>query len=770
MLGNHITPREEADKHACMNEAIDESIPLSQFIADFGKSLLSAVSIQNPPIYDGVINKKREAILNALKRKPFSAQQNVIQAITCLLIDQNESAAIINAEMGTGKTMMGIATAAVMHAEGFQRTLILSPPHLVYKWRREILETLEGAQVWILNGPDTLMKLLQLRASIKNEKERLKQPEFFILGRVRLRMGFHWKPAITVRQSHQRVPINASDDSSPTIVQTHGYAACSHCGEYVRDTEHNPILANRFPTDKSYGCEYCKAPLWSLIRAKQPENSRGTLLKALCEIPTIGAKRAEKLINQFGELFLMNMLGDNLHQFINLMDEKGVLIFSDRQAIRMEKALSKMEFGFGQGNYQASEFIKRYLPKNFFSLLIIDEGHEYKAMGSAQGQAMGVLASQVNKILLLTGTLMGGYANDLFFLLWRIMPHRMLEDGYGYQRHSLGSASMAFMEHHGVLKRIHRSSEADSHKTARGKRNSMRTSKAPGFGPKGIASYVLPYSAFLKLNEIGQDILPPYQEHFIDVSMMPEQAQRYDDLQSKLKDELRYALRKGDTALLGVILNCLLAWPDCCFREEVVKHPRTKQLLAFVPTILGEEASPKEAIMIERCQKAKAAGQRVLVYTTYTGTRDTAARLKQLLEQAGLNAAVLRSSVDTEKREDWIQEQVDRGIDILICNPELVKTGLDLLEFPNIIFMQSGFNLYTLMQASRRSWRIGQKLPVQVYFLGYSNTTQLACLALMAQKIAVSQSTSGTMPETGLDVLSQEGDSIEVALAKQLIS
>lgn len=84
--------------------------------------------------------------------------------------------------------------------------------------------------------------------------------------------------------------------------------------------------------------------------------------------------------------------------------------------------------------------------------------------------------------------------------------------------------------------------------------------------------------------------------------------------------------------------------------------------------------------------------------------------------------------------------------------------------------MQSGFNLYTLLQASRRSWRIGQRLPVHVYFLGYRNTTQIACLALMAQKIAVSQSTSGTMPETGLDVLSQEGDSIEVALAKQLLN
>ena len=115
-------------------------------------------------------------------------------------------------------------------------------------------------------------------------------------------------------------------------------------------------------------------------------------------------------------------------------------------------------------------------------------------------------------------------------------------------------------------------------------------------------------------------------------------------------------------------------------------------------------------------------------------------------------------------------EQVDRGIDALICNPELVKTGLDMLEFPTILFMQTGYNVYTLQQAARRSWRIGQTRDVDVDFLGYQGTAQMRCLQLMAQKIAVSQSTSGDMPDSGLDILNQGGDSIEVALAKQLVN
>jgi SNF2 family DNA or RNA helicase len=157
-----------------------------------------------------------------------------------------------------------------------------------------------------------------------------------------------------------------------------------------------------------------------------------------------------------------------------------------------------------------------------------------------------------------------------------------------------------------------------------------------------------------------------------------------------------------------------------------------------------------------------------LAYTVYTGMRDTSGRLKALLEQSGLKVGVLKASVDTSRREDWIMEQVERGIDVLVTNPELVKTGLDLLDFPTIVFMQTGYNVYTLQQAARRSWRIGQKEPVDVIFLGYADTAQTACLSLMAKKIAVAQSTSGDMPETGLDVLNQDGDSIEVELAKRL--
>ncbi|XKF33372.1 helicase [Alicycliphilus denitrificans] len=752
---------------------ISETIPLGEFIREFGQGLLDQVRAQHPPVYmperdhQTSVWRERQQILQGLKRKPFAAQSEAVQAIVKLLADQGEPAAVLNAEMGTGKTMMAICVSVLLQRlqRRNPRTLIISPPHLVYKWRREVLETVPGARVWVLNGPDTLRKLLSLRARLGLQTS---QPEFFVLGRVRMRMGFHWRPAFIER----RLFIDG---------QVFSAACCPCCMRPLEseseDGETLPVsalVAKQVLGDRRRKCEHCKSPLWTLIRSGKPIQSMYDLvLDALQQLPTIGPVSAKRLLGSFGEKTLAAMLEDNVYEFVNLMDENGELVFSDRQARRMERSLASFEFSIGQGGYQPTEFIKRYLPKDYFGLLVVDEGHEYKNEGSAQGQAMGVLASQCSKVLLLTGTLMGGYADDLFHLLWRINPKVLIEDGFKPSKTgSMAAATMGFMRTHGVLKDVYKESSSTSHRTAKGKQLTVRTSKAPGFGPVGIIRYVLPITVFLKLRDIGQKVLPAYDETFLDVQMRDDQAGAYRTMSMTLVQMLKQALAMKDSTLLGVVMNVLLAWPECAFRTETVRHPRTKTLLHLQPPVFAEtELMPKEAKLIELCADEKKLGRKVLVYSIYSGTRDTTARLRMLLEARGFKVGVLRASVDASKREDWVADQVERGVEVLITNPELVKTGLDLLDFPTIVFMQSGFNVYTMMQAARRSWRIGQKHDVRVIFLGYAGTSQMECLMLMGKKIAVSQSTSGDMPESGLDVLNDnEGESIEVALARELLT
>ena len=62
-----------------------------------------------------------------------------------------------------------------------------------------------------------------------------------------------------------------------------------------------------------------------------------------------------------------------------------------------------------------------------------------------------------------------------------------------------------------------------------------------------------------------------------------------------------------------------------------------------------------------------------------------------------------------------------------------MQTGLDQLDFPTICCGRTYYSDYTMRQASRRSWRIGQTRPVKVVFLADRNTLQADKLKLEAK-------------------------------------
>ena len=55
--------------------------------------------------------------------------------------------------------------------------------------------------------------------------------------------------------------------------------------------------------------------------------------------------------------------------------------------------------------------------------------------------------------------------------------------------------------------------------------------------------------------------------------------------------------------------------------------------------------------------------------------------------------------------------------------------------------------MYTMRQASRRSWRIGQTRPVKVVFMSYRGTLQADALKLVAKKLQSSLAVEGELPE-----------------------
>jgi hypothetical protein len=91
------------------------------------------------------------------------------------------------------------------------------------------------------------------------------------------------------------------------------------------------------------------------------------------------------------------------------------------------------------------------------------------------------------------------------------------------------------------------------------------------------------------------------------------------------------------------------------------------------------------------------------------------------------------------------------------------------LSFPDIFFYETGYSIYTLRQASRRSWRIGQHSNVNVKFLYYAGTMQEPCLRLMGKKLLVSLAMEGKFASDGLQAI-DEGDDILMAMARELVT
>jgi hypothetical protein len=130
---------------------------------------------------------------------------------------------------------------------------------------------------------------------------------------------------------------------------------------------------------------------------------------------------------------------------------------------------------------------------------------------------------------------------------------------------------------------------------------------------------------------------------------------------------------------------------------------------------------------------------------------------------------VLTSDVPPEKREGWFAQKVREGIQVTISHPRIIETGIDLLNHSSLIFFESGYSLHTLRQASRRSWRIGQRQPVRVFYLHYEETMQSSCLRLMGRKLLVSLAMEGKFSREGLQSLDEDDDML-TAMARELVT
>jgi hypothetical protein len=249
--------------------------------------------------------------------------------------------------------------------------------------------------------------------------------------------------------------------------------------------------------------------------------------------------------------------------------------------------------------------------------------------------------------------------------------------------------------------------------------------------------------------------------------MVSPQEEEYGAFERKLKN----AIKTYGTRVLSSMLQALLSYPDSCalFEEKVKVKDRNGDEVdtIYAPLIPTLDHLSKEKELVKLVESEVRLGRKVLCYLVFTGWRDIRPRLQKVLRTAGLRVGVLDASVEPIKREAWIEKHTD-GMDVLLVNAELVKTGLDLYAFPTVVFFQTGYNIFTLRQAARRSWRIGQEKPVRVYFFCYGGTMQEVALSLIAKKLEVALVVEGDLPE-GLAEYAVDTTSVIEEMGKILV-
>jgi len=413
-----------------------------------------------------------------------------------------------------------------------------------------------------------------------------------------------------------------------------------------------------------------------------------------------------------------------------------------------------------------AEYMGRYM-QEWWDYTIADEIHQL-AGDTAQGNALGVLTRVSRRFLGLTGTLLSGYADDLFNTLFRTDPRGMVEDGYQW-----GSAGRErFTQDFGVIETIERITVEDNACSKKTK-TTVTIKRRPGASPLLFGKYLMDHCAFISLEDIS-DALPSYREEVVCVTMDKPLRVAYDDLEEEIRQCLKEHL--GNSSVASTMLNALLAWPDhpygfgTLYGSEFNPETRCRERFVIAETLDFDKSEiyAKERALIEEVKAQLARGRKCQIFAVYTHKHDVTARLEQLFLNEGIRAAILRASVPTHKREAWYREQLRRGIDACICHPKIVETGLDLLDFPTILFHETGYSLHTLRQASRRSWRIGQRRPVEVKFFAYRGTMQEVCLRLMGKKLLVALAMEGKFASEGLQAIDGDDDML-TAMARELV-
>ena len=391
---------------------------------------------------------------------------------------------------------------------------------------------------------------------------------------------------------------------------------------------------------------------------------------------------------------------------------------------------------------------------NYFAAgILVHNCQEMGNSGAAQTIGAGRLVNLRLPTVLLSGSLVNGYAEHLFASLWAC--DKRFRDVF--PRNGKGK----FVERYGYQRRLVTEKESDGKARVYGAQSDRVQDKAirdlgsaPGVQPQAILEWLLPHAVTLHKTDLAINI-PPNTVERVFINATPTMESDHKGMVAKLLQQIR---RDAFGPLSGALWGQLAEAPshldrftadtgNCESGAWEVRYPEARggELVTAVHPLPANTILPKEQWMLDTLRAELAEGRPCMVLGWHIALLHRWLRLCKT-GLPGVKVVILEADkVSPAKRQVWIEAQLAKGMQVLLTNPVAIQTGLNCLtEFCTQLWMQNpGCNAIVFRQACGRIDRIGQTRPTKILCAVYRGTAQEALHRLLLQKVAVSQATDG---------------------------
>lgn len=769
---------------------------MDEYFQNYGTTIMENLRSQLHPISE--LNGKIDSIA-LLSTRPYPQQAAMVNGVYEYFRKKKKGCVLFVMGMGSGKTLQAAAEAEMLYVRRWleahpkktlvdayerdgvinYRHIVMCPGQLVEKWRDSILKDIPYAKPVIIND---FKQLVALREA---GKERKFGKEFYIVSKDFAKLSYQMAP-IPKREARKRVEVFYCADCNTTLLRKSSECAycgstniaikktqytrigmvCPHCNRLlykknmVFDTEvlGNPENEAGRPlqwfdfaqeTNQNESCVYCDEPLWKPFVRNINTEFCAEPKKPTWVRQTFWANHAKK-------------------------GKKTYWILEGKQLLARDiwgEALNEIESEGGCRKYSPAQFIKKYM-KGYFDVFIADEVHKSKGGSTAQGTAFHAIMKSCRYVLALTGSLTGGMASDLFYLMFRMFPEKMRAHNFRYED------LMKFSKEYGCLEQTFAAVQ-DVHKNvfSRGRQISpLRT--LPGISPVIFSEFLLDVAVFLDIKDMSSN-MPPLHEKIVLVKPKPEsEEEEVHQFYNAALGQLKAAERQGihtESARQQFSMSYL----DKPYGVGPIIDPDSGGVVLtpndYSHIFAGEDAKllEKEAALCKTIRQELSEGRNCVLYAEYTLSEETNVlpRLQKfIMQECGLTAnevVVMKASTPVAaKREEWMHIKAEKGMRVMLCNPRLCETGLDfcwfykgiMYNFPTLMFYQCGYSLFITWQAAGRSWRLNQIEECRTYYFAYEGTVQQAILQVLGEKKSAASAIQGHFSADGLAAMAKGVD------------